>query len=106
MTIEIDGDSLEAKIIKQLMEGKPQTLKEMANELKVSKPKVHRAVKGLASRGIIEVQELPDKKYLRLKRTDIKFYGTDSTQEKKMKKKKSKQEEEKGSEKSREMMYR
>ena len=107
MPIEMDADTLEAKIIKLLMDGRPLTIKETADELKVSNSRVKRAVKGLASRGIINIQELPDKKYLRLERTDIKFHGTNPTQDQKIKKKKQKKEEEdKGSEKSREMMYR
>ena len=106
MPIEIDADTLEAKIIKLLMDGRPLTLEETAQELKVSTSRVKRAVKGLASRGIIEVQELPDKKYLRLERSDIRFHGTNPTQEQKIKKKQQKKEDDKGSEKSREMMYR
>ncbi|MFP4000538.1 MAG: helix-turn-helix domain-containing protein [Thermoplasmata archaeon] len=107
MSIEMDADTLEAKIIKILMDGRPLTVEETAQELRVSTSRVERAVKGLASRGIINIQELPDKKYLRLERTDIKFHGTNPTQEKKIKKKKQeKEEDDRGSEKSREMMYR
>ncbi|MBS3817289.1 MAG: winged helix-turn-helix transcriptional regulator [Candidatus Thermoplasmatota archaeon] len=107
MPIEMDGDSLEGKIIKLLMEGRPLTLSDVADELKISESKIERVVKGLASRGIIEIEELPDKKYLRLLRSDIKFHGVNPSQEKAIKKKKrDKEEEEKGSEKSREMMYR
>jgi len=106
MPIEIDADTLEAKIIKLLMDGRPLTLEETAQELKVSTSRVKRAVKGLASRGIVEVQELPDKKYLRLERSDIRFHGTNPTQEQKIKKKRQETEKDKGSEKSREMMYR
>ncbi len=102
----MDADTLEAKIIKLLMEGRPLTMEETAQELKVSTSRIERAVKGLVSRDIINIQELPDKKYLRLQRTDIKFHGTNPTQEKKIKKKKKDAEEDKGSEKSREMMYR
>lgn len=108
MPVEMDADSIEAKIVKQLMEGRPLTIEETAEKLKISASRVKRAVKGLVSRGIIEVQELPDKKYLRLKRSDISFHGTNPSQEKKIKKKKKKKkdEDEKGSKKSREMMYR
>lgn len=108
MPIEMDADSLEGKIIKLLMEGRPLTLKEVSNELKISVSRVKRAVKGLASRGIVEIEELPDKKYLRLRRSDIKFHGTNPTQEEAIKKKrmKEKDDDEKGSEKSRRMMYR
>ncbi|MEF8833095.1 MAG: winged helix-turn-helix transcriptional regulator [Candidatus Thermoplasmatota archaeon] len=106
MPIEMDADSLEGKIIKLLMEGRPLTIKEVAEELKMSVSRVKRAVKGLASRGIIEIEELPDKKYLRLLRSDIKFHGVNPSQEEAIKKKKTKEDDEdKGSEKSRRMMY-
>jgi len=108
MPIEMDADSLEGRIIKLLMEGRPLTLKEVSDELKISVSRVERAVKGLASRGIVEIEELPDKKYLRLMRSDIKFHGTNPTQEEAIKKKrmKEKDDDDKGSEKSRRMMYR
>lgn len=106
MPVEIDSDSLEAKIIRKLMEGKPITIKELAKELSVSDRKLMRAIKGLVSRNIIQVEELPDKKYLRLIRGDIKFQGTDATQEKAVKHKKEKGKKEKGNKKSRSMMYR
>ena len=108
MPIEMDADSLEGKIVKILMEGRPLTMKEVSKELGISVSRIKRAVKGLASRGIVEIEELPDKKYLRLSRSDIKFHGTNPTQEEAIKKKsmKDKDEDEKGSEKSRSMMYR
>lgn len=109
MPIEIDSDSIEGKIIKILMEGKPITIKELAKKVKASESRVKRAVKGLISRGIVSIDELPDKKYVRLERTDIKFHGMNPTQEQKIKKKRDKEkkkDDEKGSEKSREMMYR
>ena len=106
MPVEINSDSLEAKIIKKLMEGKPITLKELAKEMNVSDRKLMRAIKGLVSRNIIQIEELPDKKYLRLIRGDIKFHGTDATQEKAIKHKKEKGKKEKGNKKSRRMMYR
>ncbi|GEM_PF-1435223 len=107
MPIEMDTDSLEGKIVKLLMEGRPMTIKEVSQELRMSFSRVKRAVKGLASRGIIEIEELPDKKYLRLLRSDIKFHGLNPSQEEAIKRKKAKKDDdqEKGSEKSRRMMY-
>ncbi len=101
----MDIDSLEGKIVKLLMKGRPLTIKEVAEELKFSVSRVRRAVKGLASRGIVEIEELPDKKYLRLLRSDIKFHGINPSQEEAIKRKKSGKDEDKGSEKSRSMMY-
>ena len=47
MPIEIDSDSLEGKIIKLLMEGRPMTIKEVADELSLSKSRVKRKVKNI-----------------------------------------------------------
>ncbi|MFP3872296.1 MAG: helix-turn-helix domain-containing protein [Candidatus Natronoplasma sp.] len=107
MPIEMDADSLEGKIVKLLMEGRPLTIKEVSEELRVSVSRVERAVKGLASRGIVEIEELPDKKYLRLSRSDIKFHGVNPSQEEAIKRKRTKEkdDDEKGSERSRRMMY-
>jgi len=104
--VQVDSDTLEAKVIKLLMEGKPITLKEVARELHISERKIERVVKGLASRGIVEIEELPDKKYLRLKRSDISFHGTNPSQEKALKHKKSKRQKNKKKEnRSTDMMY-
>ena len=104
--MQVDSDTLEAKVIKLLMEGKPITLKEVARELHISERKIERVVKGLASRGIVEIEELPDKKYLRLKRSDISFHGTNPSQEKALKHKKSKRQKNKKKEnRSTDMMY-
>ncbi len=106
MPVQIDSDSLESRLIKLLMRGENITLKEAANKLNVSENKLERTVKGLVSKGIVSVDALPDKKYLRLKRSDIQFHGTNPSQEKALKRKRSKKSKEKGSKKSREMMYR
>jgi len=106
MPIQIDSDNLEARLLKLLMKGENITLKEAAKELNVSTRKLERVVKSLVSKGIISIDELPDKKYLRLERSDIQFHGTNPSQEKTLKRKRSKKPKEKGSKKSREMMYR
>ncbi len=106
MPLQIDSDSLEARLIRLLMKGENVTLKEAAKKLNVSKNKLERTVKSLVSKGIVSVDALPDKKYLRLKRSDIQFHGTNPSQERALKKKKSKKSKERGSKKSREMMYR
>lgn len=105
MTIQIDKDSLESRLLKFLMEQEePVTLEETAKELNVSKKKLEKIVKSLVSRGILQLDELPDKKYLRLVRTDIQFHGTKSSQRKAVKRKRGKIND-KGSKKSRDMMF-
>ncbi|MFO7990905.1 MAG: helix-turn-helix domain-containing protein [Thermoplasmata archaeon] len=101
----MDSDSLEAKLIRLLMEGRPVTVEDAARELNISEKKVKRVAKGLASRGIVEMEPLPDKTYLRLKRTDVSFHGTNPSQERAVKHKKSKRKKKKEENRSTDMMY-
>lgn len=101
----MESDSLDAKLIHLLMEGRPMTIEDAASDLKISEKKVKRVAKALASRGIIEMEPLPDKTYLRLKRTDISFHGTNPSQEKAIKHKKSKGKKKKEENRSTDMMY-
>jgi DNA-binding Lrp family transcriptional regulator len=103
--IQVESDSLEARIIKLLQDQDDAiTLKEAAKKLNVSEKKLEKTVKSLASRGIVNIDVLPDKKYLRLGRSDIQLQGTKSSQKKAVKRKRAKQKD-KGSKKSRDMMF-
>lgn len=110
MPVQVESDSLQARLLELLMGSEKLTIEEAAKELSVSKERLERVVKKLASRGILRIQELPDKKYLDLVRTDIQFQGVNPSQEDAVKHKKSgkekKDEDDKGSKKSRSMMYR
>ena len=103
--IQIDSDSLDARLLLLLLKDVPITLEEAARELKVSVSKLERLVKGLASRGIIDIEGYPDKRYLRLLRRDISFNGTNPSQKKAVKHRQRKSG--KGSEKnnSNDIMY-
>ncbi len=105
--IEIDSDTLEAKLIRLLLEEKPITIKELARELHISEKKLERVVKGLVSRGIVQIEGKGDKRYVRLLRKDISFHGINPSQEKPLKHKRSKRAKKKEeNNRSKDMMYR
>lgn len=85
MTIQIDSDTLEGRLIRLLLEEKPITLEEAAKELKVSKKKLLRVCKSLVSRKIIQMEGPKDHTYLRLLRKDISFHGLNPSQERAVK---------------------
>ncbi len=78
--IEIERGSLEARIIEVLLEVYPITVKELKEELSLSEKMLERGVKRLQTRGIIELEPLPDKVYIRLIRRDFHFVGRKVTQ--------------------------
>ncbi len=104
--IQFDSDTLEARLLRLLLRELPLTMEEAARELNVSESKLERTVKGLVSRGIVQIEGFPDKKYLRLIRRDISFHGTNPTQERKIKHKKSAIGKSKKDDKDDGMMYR
>jgi DNA-binding transcriptional ArsR family regulator len=85
MPIEIDADSLEARILRILLETYPITVSDLKWELKISPNILERTLKALQSRGILELEEMPDKTFIRLIRRDISFVGRKATQKKRFK---------------------
>lgn len=85
MPVEIAQGSLEEKIIKRLLEVYPITLDELRHDIKVSEDIMMRSIKALVLRGIIELEELPDKMFIRLLRQDFLFVGRKATQRKRFK---------------------
>ena len=85
MPIEIESDSLEARLLRILLKTYPITVSDLKWDLKVSGGILDRTLKALQSRGIIELEVLPDKTYVRLLRTDIAFVGRKATQRKRFK---------------------
>lgn len=78
--IEIERSSLEGRIIDVLMEVYPITVKELRDELNISEKSLELGIKRLQTRGIIELETLPDKTYIRLIRRDFKFIGRKASQ--------------------------
>jgi predicted ArsR family transcriptional regulator len=73
--IEITTGTLEERIIKLLQKIYPITVKDINLELNTSKDIVLRTLKKLQIKGIIRLEPLPDKTYVRLLRHDFSFIG-------------------------------
>ena len=73
--IEITSGTLEERIIKLLKKKYPITVKEIKNELNVSKTIILRILQKFHTKGIVKLEPLPDKIYVRLLRHDFSFIG-------------------------------
>lgn len=73
--IEITTGTLEERIIKLLKKTYPITINEIKNELNISREIVLRALKKFQIKGIVRLEPLPDKTYVRLLRHDFSFIG-------------------------------
>ena len=73
--IEITTGTLEEGIIKLLKKTYPISIKDISSELNVSKDKILRALKKFQMKGIVRLEPLPDKTYVRLLRHDFSFIG-------------------------------
>lgn len=105
--IEIQSNSLEARVIKILLKVYPITITELRSKLGVSEKALTRVIKGLIVKGHISLEELPDKTYIRLKRSDFIFIGRKETQKKALKHTREKKTKYKrvGDQKADDMMY-
>ncbi|MEE9151782.1 MAG: transcriptional regulator [Thermoplasmata archaeon] len=83
--IEIERGSLEARIIEVLLEVYPITVKELRKELSISEKMLERGIKRLKIRGVMALEPLSDKVYIRLLRRDFHFIGRKATQRKPLK---------------------
>jgi DNA-binding transcriptional ArsR family regulator len=83
--IEIERGTLEAKIIEVLLEVYPITIHDLKEEISLPRKSVERGIKRLQTRGIIELEPLSDKIYIRLLRKDFHFIGRRVTQRKPLK---------------------
>jgi len=73
--IEITSGSLEERIIKLLQKKYPITVKYIKEDLNVSKSIVFRVLQKFQMKGIVKLDPLPDKTYVRLLRHDFSFIG-------------------------------
>ncbi len=78
--IEIERGSVEARIIEVLLEVYPITTAQLKKEFSISERSLDRGLKRLQTRGIIALEPLPDKVYIRLLRRDFHFIGRKVTQ--------------------------
>ena len=89
--IEIKTGTMEEKIIKILQKEYPMTLEVLSKKLHVPKKTVEFELFKLSSKGIVEIEPLPNRTFIRILRSDIRFIGR-RHQEKFIKRKKGKPE--------------
>jgi hypothetical protein len=73
--IEITAGTLEEKIIKLLQKTYPITTVELAHRLQVSQKETEWVLQKFQVKGIVKLEPLPDKTYVRLLRNDFQFIG-------------------------------
>ena len=57
----------------------------LARDLRIPRPRLDRQLKALALRGIVELEDLTDKTFVRLLRQDFSFFGYKDSQRKRFK---------------------
>ena len=73
--IEIKTGTIGEKIIKILQKTYPVTVNDLANMLNISQTVVMREVQKFQTKGIVQLDFLPNKTYIRLLRNDFSFVG-------------------------------
>ena len=73
--IEIVKGTLEERIVRILQKTYPITVKEIQEKLHLSNNSVMRVLNKLQIKGIVELEKLPGKIYVRLLRNDFSFVG-------------------------------
>ena len=73
--IEINSGTIEERIIRLLQKTYPITVEDIKKELNISKDIVLRTLKKFQMKGIVKLESLPDKTYVRLLRHDFSFIG-------------------------------
>ena len=73
--IEITTGTLEERIIKFLQKTYPVTVFDAEQKLHVSRSVVLRTLQKFQTKGIVQLEPLPDKTYIRLLRNDFSFIG-------------------------------
>ena len=73
--IEIVNGTLEEQIIKLLQKTYPITIIDLEKKLHISRNMIVRVLQKLQIKGIVQLEPLPDKTYIRLIRRDFRFVG-------------------------------
>lgn len=73
--IEIAAETLEEKIIKLLQNTYPITIADIERRLHVSRKQIEWILQKFQVKGIVKLEPLPDKTYVRLLRNDFLFIG-------------------------------
>ncbi len=85
MPVEFLHGSLEGRVLKYLLEAYPVTAAQLARDLHIPEKRLERTLKALEVQGIVELEALPDRTYVRLLRRDLSFYGYKESQRKRLK---------------------
>lgn len=86
--VQVKSKTLEARILRVILRVYPVDSGMVSKEIGVPAREVDRALKGMETRGWISLERLPDRTFIRLRRTDFTFLGRDDTQRKAVKHKK------------------
>jgi predicted ArsR family transcriptional regulator len=73
--IEITTGTLQERVIKLLQKTYPITVIDIKNKLNISRIVIERLLQQLQVKGIVRLDALPDKTYVRLLRNDFSFVG-------------------------------
>jgi predicted transcriptional regulator len=73
--IEITTGTIEEQIIKILRKDYPVTVKDIEKKLRISRENIIRVLQKFQTKGIIQLEPLPGKIFIRLNRNDFKFIG-------------------------------
>ena len=73
--IEIKSGTVEEQIIKILQKTYPITLWDIEKKLHISRDNILRILQKFQVKGIVQLEPLTDKIFIRLKRNDFKFIG-------------------------------
>ncbi|MGA1820905.1 MAG: hypothetical protein ACMUIG_00095 [Thermoplasmatota archaeon] len=83
--VQVKAKSIEAKILKVLLRIYPVDSNTVSDEIGIPLREVDRILKGMEKRGWISLERLPDRTFIRLRRTDFTFLGREETQRKAVK---------------------
>jgi len=100
--VQVDAGSREAKVLRVLMERYPVDSAQVAEETGLSISETERTLRGMEDRGWVQLERLPDRIFIRLRRMDFTFIGRVETQKRAVKHKDRK----KGRDKAREKVLR
>ena len=90
MPVTIQSGSEDEKIIRFIMKKYPITNMDIARAAGIKLDRVNLILRKFEKRGILQLDVLPDVWYVRLISGEIRFVGTNPTQQKKLKHKKRK----------------
>jgi len=85
MPIEVLSGSVEERVLRYLLDVYPVTVEDLERELKINRDRLDRVIKSFLQRGIVEIEPLPDKTYIRLLRSDFHFTGIKPSQRRRYK---------------------